>query len=323
MASTVSHRIVITSSDLAATTTAEQVQRIMNAERHTTTSETLRTTETVTLENLDTAEDVEICFLYSAPETIIRNLFDRREGNAEALNGALEVWAEDAMRLLELYRPNRGRAILFETSHLQKFFALGVKKLNLNFTDEKAVSLPAWLEYVDPVLLAMVSAYVRDHSQIRTLYEELYASSQVLCDDHENSKVASMAAALSHYYTQQKSLTQLEESNALVTQQNQLMIEELQQLEHIGQTLSIEVKNTRQRLAISEEARKRGITNGKQTTGTMEPANELAPYLPDELTRQEEHIRYLEAEIHRIMTSRSMRMTQPLRKLGRFLRNGD
>ena len=314
MASRHSPILVFSTSDTFATETADYLRRVLENVGQTQSTETPQTVVELQKEDLQQPDGTQICFLYSSPETLFGQLFQQRVYDPAEFESQLQDWGKEAQKLLDLYRSDRSRAFLVETSQLRKNFAQGVAKLNMPDFDETVVAQPDWQQKEDPVLDVLMSDFVRAQPELRAICEELSASSHVLTSEKESGIPFQATQVLGRYHSQCKRAEDLEISNMLASKQNRLMIDELQQLDTGQQALSSELKEVRQRLAICEESKKRSQNQAELIL------KEAGSSSADEAKRYQQRIEALNNEIHRIMTSRSMKLTQPLRQLGNLLR---
>ena len=152
-----------------------------------------------------------------------------------------------------------------------------------------------------------------DNSEAVHLSEALEASSQVLANSEAALPRDRAAAALGRYNAQagrldllQEALAEAQKSDELLAEQNRHILAEMARLE--------------KQVGLMQAERERLYGEASLVAEAEQKLREDLESRDRDLSGKEAHVRQLEAEINRIMSSRSIRLTAPLRRLGGFLR---
>lgn len=275
---------------------------------------------------LDADKSARLCLIYTAPELILCRAFQDGEDPVRVLAD----WADAARQMLSLHRQDRCRSLLFESTHLRRYFNIGLTRLGLQ-TGVPTPDLPPEKHTINTPLLGLIAhEHLQIQREIVALREELDASAQLLSNDTVLVPPLSAELALQNYYALRLRLTEAEHSSAEAWSQNRAHLKNLEalqtsvadaethlrqqqaRLDHMRADNESKLKESANRIATLEESQRQ-----KDAALSARKKN------VDDLTQAEEksknHMRLLKAEIDRIAGSRSMRVTAPLRRLYKIL----
>lgn len=288
-----------------------------------------------------------LCLIYTAPAAHLARIL----GNDDRadLEAATADWAAQAQHLCDLYRQNRQRCILFEAGALRRFSQTGFDRLGLAARAEPfCANLSTAVAPDAPMLMLAANAHLENCPRERSLALELMASTQPLsnADDAPLPATAALSATRAQAQALQvaQSLAQAQAQTIAELHAARALHEEThQKLEAELRTAHADREQLQDRLSQSDAARD---LLHQQSTLLMDERRALADALArksqdmeqqrqdhaaalQEMTATAAHDKAqfedtrteLEHEIGRIMSSRSMRMTAPLRAILRVLRN--
>lgn len=293
---------------------------------------------------IDQHPDATICLIYTAPARHLAHALDQDA----TLEQAVANWQTDTTALLSIHRQNRAHCTLLESGHLQRFSKTALTRLGLPDTAELAIPT---IEPAGAITVLMADTHLRNIPTLTNLAEEQAASSTILSNDAILEEPVATQAALLAQRTQRmqaaeqdKAITRLQaEIDTLLgeVEKGRKASEsaELDKAQHAADITALELRlaetkgardilqnqssvllselrvATEQSLQQTQEIDRLNRDLGHQLHLHEEQARKIAEIEADRDMR----IHGLEAEIGRIMTSRSMRLTAPLRSLLRIM----
>ncbi|MFT4742050.1 MAG: hypothetical protein ACI91Z_000021 [Yoonia sp.] len=318
-----------------------------------------------------TADDnAQLCLIYTRPEKHLAQALEQ----GTSINAAAADWRAQMQFLLSLYRGQRARCLVIETDHLQRYWDLGLSRLNLLPKSKKAETKnPPTVSAPAPLLQLVARSHYEGKANLKALGDELAASSINLSNDTFEGPNLLAADALAYLRAESKKAENADAENRDQIAQRDKQLMELQDALH-GRTddlsqaqaklaeqadamesLRVEIADNavaRDFLAKKHSAIVSDIKDVTEQNGQLsrdlqafkgdllQRTKDLADLSAkiaerervygtelsdrqnalDELHRhKEEQERHLNDQIHRIMSSRSMRMTAPMRGLFRLL----
>lgn len=274
--------------------------------------------------NKDGASDRILC-LYTRAQTAVAERMQQGDSTAQAV----ETWAEQAGFLLDEQRRHRRRVTLVDADLVREEPVEFTVWLNL----EDADLVPDHGPEGDPVLLMIADLALQANLSAKSLAEELQAAS-VSFSDLADETAALPEAALKRYGAEKATLqTALRvretEISKLRDRQSLLMGQNRAQNMELGR-MSSELSQMETRLAQLNQ----GLDSYQvQVTSLQEELklgkdrladkNQLLETLAEQLRQTEDEVAGRNAEIERILNSRSMRLTAPIRRLGRLFRRSE
>lgn len=286
--------------------------------------------------------DATFCLIYTAPSQHLA----KELAVGRSLDSAVGQWQAQTEALLSLYRQNRTQCLIFEATHLQRFSGAGLTRLGLasgTMQRNPELDIPVKPESPEALILArLAESHLQAQPDLTELTEELAASTVVLSNDVELETTLPTADVLAAFRAvqddQQAQMrdAQIEHDHALAE-----LRETLQQIKTQADTAQAEMQ-----LKLAQHQGARDILQQQNavllselresTRQTVQQAQNINT-LKDAQTRltethhkaQESHrreldhqaglhatqVHALEGEIARIMASRSVRLTAPLRRL--------
>lgn len=291
-----------------------------------------------------------LCQIYTSPERFLSHAV-RVDGDLEA---ALGTWAGEARDMLALHRQNRRRSMLFEAVHLCRYSDTGLARLGFSSgsvtlstaLDDRFMSAPL------PDLIAQ--AHLQSRPAAVELREELDASALLLSNDATLVPPLSADLALQNYRAQALRLAEAELERDKAKDQTRTTLESLKALraesaskdaslrareeeleglraerDSLDAQASIALRHVRARevdieclradlarmeVALGSTRQEISRVSEERDLGFEKRDGRMAD-LDRTLQERQDHVQALEAQIERIMTSRSMRITAPLRQL--------
>lgn len=323
-------------SDPDARAAADVVHRMTQATRRQTQ---LCNTSDVAQAALNDDADANLCLIYTAPEHHLACTLDA----GQTLEAAAAEWRVETEALLALYRQNRARCHVFETHHLQRFSKTALSRLGL--PSDPGIEIPGvWTSPDAPILRLLAQTHLQVHPDLATLAEELAASTTVLSNDMDLAQTLPLSEALSSVQAQR---TCQQDQEAQTDALESKLAEQTQALEDASAGLAT-AEATQRRLQTeldsvrTDLARHQGMQDllqqqNKIMLSEMREETRQSAHLAQEIDRLKQDLAHLteeraaertqmqadhekerhgfEAEIARIMASRSMRLTAPLRRL--------
>ena len=254
---------------------------------------------------LVTDEAAKLCLIYTAPEHILSQAFQDGEDPARALAD----WADAARQILSLHRHNRRRSLLFEATHLRRYFNVGLTRLGLQ-TSNLTLDMPPQKHSINMPLLGMIAhGHLQDRREAIALREELDASAQLLSNDAVLVPPLSAGLALQNFYALRLRLAEAEQSDEKARGEN---LRNLKTVEDLRAEVAEAETRLRQHQARFNQIRTDHENKLKDTERRLHKSE-------SRLQKSEDHVQILKLEIDRIARSRSMRVTAPLRRLYRVL----
>lgn len=309
-------------------------------------------------------ENTQLCLLYSRPEQHLGQSLDQ----GVSMEAAVADWRAQMQLLLDLYRGQRARCLVIETGHLQRYWELGIARLNLEPGSNDTPKIkPSTIPTVAPLLQLVAQSQHERQKDLKRLSDEIAASSinlsnktpeglgQLASDalafmkaetekaakndaDHKKlialrddeiaelrktlnvSKVnlSNAEVALAEQTDLAKELnaklTEFQVARDFLTKQNGTLISDLRDVSTQNGTLRRDVQAFEADL--KQRAKDIELLNAKFLNRENAHATELsdrANELNDLRHQREAEVQRLNDDIHRIMTSRSMRITAPMR----------
>ena len=243
-----------------------------------------------------TPSSPSVCLIYVRPEVCLQNALSVEMADVQArlqrVERALNEWCSLAQDFLDFHRSHRMSVHLYDADHLALYMSVAQTRLGLS-TDRKGAA--SFGDYARPdascddaILPLLARQAVANHPTAQALATALDTCAQQLSNTTTEPKEAGLLEVLSRQQAQAK------ERQAMFEQQDR-MSADLAGLEAQRMTLQKEVRTLRERL---HSDRKAADTKLKWSW------NEIV---------------MLRSELERVMGSRSMRLTSPLRWLGRLL----
>lgn len=247
---------------------------------------------------LETQPKVRACLIYHAP---VRHLAHSLSKGA-TLEAAAAEWRAQATAILSAYRKNRTRCSLLECTHLQRFSNAAVSRLKLPNTP--TLSFKADPNSSEDILLwnFVARTYLNNTPALYDVAEELIASSVILSNDALLDAPLAAQEAVSALQAQHAKLAHQE---ARLAQQDAALAEAAVARDLLQQQSTALLAELR---ATADELAKRTQNLAQQKKAQQ---NKIAKLEAD----RDAQVHRLEAEIGRIMGSRSMRLTAPLRRV--------
>jgi len=297
------------------------------------------------------------CQIYTSPERFLSRAV--RDGGD--LKAALGTWADEARKMLALHRQNRGRSLLFEALHLCRYSDTGLARLGFSSGSVILSATLEEEPQGSPLQWLIAQAYLQSRPDVVDLREELDASAQLLSNDASLVPPLSAELALQDYRAQALRLAEAQHERDSAKSQTQASLESLKVLraETASQEASLEARaaeiealraerySLSVRLAEQDEslqARAAEITSLRTDLAGLNAAlgavqkdiNRVSKErdlgfkkrdgriaeLNEALKTGKGQVQALEGEIQRIMNSRSIRITAPLRRLWALLGRG-
>lgn len=272
-----------------------------------------------------------LCLLYTAPERHLARCIAAADDAATDLGSATAQWKRETEALCTLFRQNRKRCVVFETSHLHRHAPVALDRLRLKAPAQNPLGTSTlWASDDAPLLILMAQAHLQSQSALETLTEELAACTLLLSNGDTLSAALPANAALvafrsqqrhrdaavaTHHQTVQRLEAELAEKNAA----NRELQDEKAAVETAAEALRTQVERAREAQDIVMQQNTLVLAERRQL------AEEKTRLAHDIDTARQDHRAQLEkagaleAEIDRIMMSRSMRLTAPLRALAKLL----
>jgi hypothetical protein len=282
---------------------------------------------------LDTDKAARLCLIYTAPELILNQAFQDGEDPARVLAD----WADAARQMLSLHRHNRRRSLLFEATHLRRYFNVGLTRLGLQ-TGNLTPDMPPQNHTINMPLLGLIAhGHLQNRREVAALREELDASAQLLSNDVVLVPPLSAELALQNYYALRLRLTEAEQSGEEAWGQNRAHLKNFEALkaevveaetrlrqrqtwfDHMRADSESKLQESAIRIATLEESQRQADAALSAHKKRLDDLTQVSTNLKQAREKSETHVRLLKAENDRIAGSRSMRVTAPLRRLNKFL----
>lgn len=265
--------------------------------------------------------DTTYCLIYTAPQQHLA----RRLNADDILDNVVAQWRAETEALLAFYRQNRARCFIFEAAHLQRFSRMALARLGL--ASEQGLKVATHRVSPDTALLRLVAqTCLQAQPELVDLTEELAASTLVLSNEADINTALPSSEALLALRTERERMAKQQNENiqleaALSDLRHTLEEKDAQtaqvQAEHV--TLQSQLARSQGAQDILQQqstvllAELRDAT--RQAAQTAQEVDRLTQDLAQQEAERAAQVQGFEAEIERIMASRSMRLTAPLRRL--------
>lgn len=291
-----------------------------------------------------------LCQIYTSPERFLSRAIQYDHD----LTPALEIWKDEASDMLALHRQNRDRSLLFEAAHFCRYSDVGLARLGFSTGSMILQSTLEHLFMSAPLPRLLAEAHIQSRQVIMDLRDELDASTQILSNDPHIVPPLSAELALQHYRAQALLLEEMENELETAKRHCQMALAslkaskaesaskegslcdlkaEVESLRAERERLGAEVseRDTRLRVRVEEIERLRADLNTTENSllssrqeirrisadrdRGLEKLEVKIAELAQTSTEKHNQVQELEKEISRIMMSRSIRLTAPLRQL--------
>ena len=291
---------------------------------------------------LKTQDTARVCLVYVAPELFLGQALQDEQDAARVLSD----WADAARAMLSVHRQNRRRSLLFEATHLRRYLNVGLTRIRLQSRDPMP-DMPAGRQTAAPLLGLIAHGHLQNQPDIVALREELDVSAQLLSNDADLIPPLSYELALQNYHALRLRLAEAEQAGEEARNQTLAQREEIEALQaevaaaqtgqrqlqarydHLRAETESRLRESDRKLREGESAvrdrdaqlRKSAdkLTIATVRIAALEEAQQQKNAALTEHKKKVEDLRKTsqaaQAENDRIMSSRSMRVTAPLRRL--------
>ena len=275
--------------------------------------------------------ETSLCVLYTAPDLHLGRVIERSDEGAVTLEKAAELWDKEVRAVLNLHRQNRQRCLLFESSHFRRYSETALARLGLQGGQNSSLDPDTIWDSLDlPVLTLVANTHLHNLPELRALNEELAASTQLLSNDETLTDTLPTIEALRSLQAQrmQRQESQSRHLDALQRLETELADKAaaLKVLDNQNAAtvtekarLGAEIAALRSKMSETCGARDILLQQSKLMLAELREMTGENVRLTQDMEHRRAQVGALEAEIDRIMSSSSIRITGPLRYLGRLL----
>lgn len=298
-------------------------------------------------QRLSADPELKLCVFYEDP---IQSICAAMSARVD-IPASLVEWANAARDVLVLHRRHRKRSMIFQIDHLQRYAAAGLARMGIEgdsqtLSDTQNSTIP-----LSPLQRILAQAILAEDQEAQLLYDELVASSQILSNEDAppqtefalkayaelgveldarealKTQASDLEALRKIQISSEQDKAEIQAKLDAMTQRSArlaaLQESMLSDMMKLGQQIEAGNKLSNDleiQLKAEEETKERIILERDQREMELKTIEKTLEQTLSALSNRDEELIMAQKEIDRILRSRSMRLTQSLRKMANLLR---